>query len=151
MSAILERARGASAFERLERSTPSAFEMSTAYFVNPNSLNRSAWRKAIEELLAMRSLRDDWDGEGAVAPAPGTVEGAITFAQARAAERSTPPDCVTAGANGTIYFEWNSPSGFLEVEVRSAADVEQRFVPAESNDVRVERSSIGGAISDDQL
>lgn len=39
------------------------------------------WQCIIDELLRIRSLKDDWDGEGSEAPHPALVDGAITLAQ----------------------------------------------------------------------
>ncbi|MGL4550481.1 MAG: hypothetical protein ACRC33_04785 [Gemmataceae bacterium] len=41
----------------------------------------AAWGEAIDELLRIRSLGDDWDGEGGLAPPPALVDGAIISAR----------------------------------------------------------------------
>jgi hypothetical protein len=35
------------------------------------------WDQLIDELLGIRNLKDDWDGEGTEAPPPALVDGAI--------------------------------------------------------------------------
>jgi hypothetical protein len=87
-----------------------------------------AWSGLIDELLALRSLEDDWDGQGAEAPGAALVDGAINLARRFQEERQTPADRVTAGVNGTIFFGWHFPGGYREVEVISPTEAEVRSV-----------------------
>jgi hypothetical protein len=82
----------------------------------------------IDELLRIRNLEDDWDGEGTEAPHPSLVDGAITLAQELKAAMYPPAERVIAGVNGTIYFEWHTPLGYQEIEVTSPLDAECRWV-----------------------
>jgi hypothetical protein len=83
----------------------------------------------IDELLRIRNLEDDWDGEGTEAPHPALVDRAVTLAQSLEASGHQPADRVIAGVNGTVYFEWHTPLGYQEIEVTSPLDAECRWVP----------------------
>jgi hypothetical protein len=96
------------------------------------ALSINGWGPTIDELLRLRRLRDDWDGEGAEAPAPELVDSAITLAQDLQARGWLPPERVLASVNGTIYFEWHTPHGYVELEVTSPGEAECRFVPCGS-------------------
>lgn len=89
----------------------------------------AGWGETIDELLRLRSLSDDWDGEGSPAPTPALVDGAITLARTLEGASHQPPGRVTASVNGTVYFEWRSPMGYHEIEVTSPEAAEFRWVP----------------------
>ena len=86
------------------------------------------WQLLLDELLRIRNLKDDWDGEGTEAPHPALVDGAITLAQYLQANGGPPADRVIAGVNGTIFFEWHTPLGYQEIEVTSPMDAECRWL-----------------------
>src|SRR5947209_5833746 len=81
-----------------------------------------AWAPLLDELLRLRTLPDDWDGEGTAAPDPTLVDGAITLALYLRDTSTLPADRVIASVNGTIYFEWHTLRGYLEIEVTSPVD-----------------------------
>lgn len=87
------------------------------------------WRAAVDDLLATRLLADDYDGQGSPAPDPALVDGAITLAQTLSRRGVPPPARTHPGVNGTIYFEWYTPAGYVEVEVLSPTAAEHRFLP----------------------
>jgi hypothetical protein len=93
-------------------------------------LPANTWKLLFEELLRIRNLKDDWDGEGSEAPHPALVDAAIALAKDLEADGHVPADRVIAGVNGTVYFEWYSPLEYREVEVTSPLDVESRRVRA---------------------
>jgi hypothetical protein len=131
MSAIMQSARGASAFTQPDysflRSVGAAGTLFTPFSGHEEAPARS-WHPLIVELHRIRKLEDDWDGEGTEAPHPALVDGAITLAQYLQANRTRPADRVIAGVNGTIYFEWHTPLGYQEIEVLSPMDAECRRV-----------------------
>lgn len=86
------------------------------------------WPRLLDELLRIRNLEDDWDGEGTEAPPPALVDGAINLAECFQTNGVPPADRVIAGVNGTIYFEWHTPLGYQEIEVTSPTDAECRWV-----------------------
>jgi len=116
--------------------------MSTPTIAKSLSIDRAEqnkslpWDEVIDELLRIRILKDDWDGEGSPAPEPCIVDGAIAFAQYFVATGISPPHRAHAGVNGTIYFEWYLPQGYREVEVLAPDRAESRSILAgvESNE-----------------
>ncbi len=78
-----------------------------------------AWNHAIDKLLEIRSLTDDWDGEGAPAPECKLVDSAIRLAGWMQGKDMRPPSRIVAGPTGTVVFEWQSDTGetLLDVEV----------------------------------
>jgi hypothetical protein len=86
------------------------------------------WSQLIDDLLALRTLEDDWDGQGAKAPHPSLVDGAITLAQYLRASGMPPADFATAGVNGTVIFEWHLPTEYREIEVTTPVRAEGRSV-----------------------
>ncbi len=129
MSIVMQSARGASAFTHADHSF-----FSTAGEVRFASLGvtdapANTWGSLIDELLRIRNLEDDWDGEGTEAPHPALVDAAITLAQSLEASGRPPADRVIASVNGTVYFEWHTPLGYQEIEVTSPLDAEFRWVP----------------------
>lgn len=78
---------------------------------------RHAWGELIDELRALRSLEDDWDGQGAKAPDRDLVESAIKLAVLLRDHQIIPAHYATAGVNGTIHFEWIEADRSLDVEV----------------------------------
>jgi hypothetical protein len=139
MSKVMQSARGASAFTLADpffcgdEAGPAALHTDEA--------PAHGWDRLIDELLRIRNLSDDWDGEGSEAPDPALVDGAITLAQTLQAGGDSPAERVLASVNGTIYFEWHTPLGYREVEVTSPLDAESRFVRTGSNEVEVVRLS----------
>jgi hypothetical protein len=93
--------------------------------------------RLIDELLHIRNLEDDWDGEGTEAPHPNLVDAAIILAQNLAAGGFPPAERVIASVNGTIYFEWHTPLGYEEIEVMSPLDAEYRWVPKGSDETTI--------------
>jgi hypothetical protein len=95
------------------------------------------WSDVIGELLAVRNLQDDWDGQGAKTVNPALVDGAITLALHLQASGLPPADFAIAGVNGTVFFEWHDPTRFLEIEVTAPDQAEGRSVRKGSDEVGV--------------
>jgi hypothetical protein len=137
MTSVMQSARGASAFTQPDRSFFSrAAEGCPVYSRAEDDLGH-AWTQLIDELLRIRNLEDDWDGEGTEAPHPNLVDAAILLAQGLAASGLPPAERVIASVNGTIYFEWHTPFGYEEIEVLSPLDAEYRRVPKGSDETTV--------------
>ena len=96
-----------------------------------------AWSKRFDELLRLRDLKNDWDGEGSEAPHVGLVDGAMTLAQWLESEGTPSPERISASQNGTIYFEWHNDLGYVEIEVTSPRDAEYRCVPKGTDATKV--------------
>jgi sulfur carrier protein ThiS len=148
MSTTLQSARGASAFTQADSSVETilssrsrnAAQTSAFTWPDPDEQARAeTWHSLIDQLLRIRNLQDDWDGEGTEAPHPALVDRAITLAQYLQANGFPPAERVIAGVNGTIYFEWHTPLGYQEIEVLSPMDAECRWVRKGSNVTEVNR------------
>ncbi|MGL4464647.1 MAG: hypothetical protein ACRDD1_14875 [Planctomycetia bacterium] len=95
------------------------------------------WSAVFDELLRIRKLPDDWDGEGTASPNPSLVDGAISLAQRLRSIGCPPPNRVLASVDATVYFEWHSPIDYCEIEVVSPVDAEYRRVRDGSNETEV--------------
>lgn len=142
MSSVLEevgKARGAARFRIEQYAVPETAERSAAFFARRR--NTPEWDAVIQTLKSFRSLEDDWDGDGSLAPGPELVDGAIAFAQSVQLDGMDPPDRVVVSVNGTIYFEWHRPEEYHELEVLSPIEAEVRFFRHDSDEVSVARWS----------
>lgn len=121
MSRLATSARGASIFTVAEYDGLGSLALDGP---NPDRVRR--WAEVIDQLLAARSLCDDWDGQGAVAPDPALVDRAIAFALSQQQAGYAPPDFAIPSVNGTIVFEWHGLSEYVEFEVVSPDQVVRR-------------------------
>jgi hypothetical protein len=128
MSTGLRSARGASVFTYADRSSFDTPGKTSVPFTRAGDTLEQAWDCLIDDLLRIRNVKDDWDGEGSEAPHPFLVDSAIALALALKGRCSPPADRVIASVNGTVYFEWHFPSGYQEVEVTSPLDAQCRWV-----------------------
>lgn len=83
----------------------------------PSVVHRSNWARAtVDRLIAVASLRDNWDQRGSAA----VKADVLTFAWQLLAQimpvDGTPPVVVPLG-NGGIQLEWSSPTAELEIEI----------------------------------
>lgn len=82
------------------------------------SSHREDWDKRIEELEALRTYEDDWDGQGAEALSVELMDSAVNLAQLLIQRGIDAPSCVVPGVNGTVVFEWQREEGsYLEIEI----------------------------------
>ena len=82
------------------------------------------WQVAERELLEIGRLRDDWDGMGAKAPDPETVENAFVFLnRLRREGDSLPPGAITASPRGRIVFSWHIRETYLEAEIIDSTQI----------------------------
>src|SRR5262249_5004595 len=85
--------------------------------------NNAAWDRLLQELQRSRTLGDDWDGQGALAPAAGNVDWASDWVcQMRRYPQAIPPSRAVAGVGGEVYLEWQGAAqanhlGFCQAEV----------------------------------
>jgi hypothetical protein len=83
------------------------------------------WREREAEIRASALLTDDWDGEGAHAPAPGVVDTAVQLISLRWNEgRLPPPARVTISSDGTIIISWRGAGTYLEAEIEEPGRVQ---------------------------
>ena len=100
----------------------------TASSVGEPEASDRLWDATIVELLRIRLLEDDWDGEGTEAPGHAVVDRAIALAQDLRSLAFAPPDRVHACVNPTVCFEWHNTLCYTEIEVVSPIEVERRSV-----------------------
>ncbi len=76
------------------------------------------WPERIDELLAIRQLEDDWDGQGTPAPATQVVDSALILALLLRREGIAAPNAVTQGLSGGVHFDWQPADGrYIELQV----------------------------------
>lgn len=106
------------------------------------------WDERIDQLLAIRQLEDDWDGQGTPAPRVEVVDSALVLALLLRREGVEVPTGVVQGVNGDVLFDWQSPDGkYVEVEVNGpySADVFIRPPGQPMRHVRLEAQGSGEA------
>ncbi len=79
--------------------------------------NDSIWSDRIDDLLGIRQMEDDWDGQGAPAPTSEVVDSALVLALLLKKEGIAPPKLVTQGPSGGVHFDW-LPGGGKYIELR---------------------------------
>jgi hypothetical protein len=76
------------------------------------------WNRRIDELLAIRQLEDDWDGQGSPAPAVEVVDSAIVLALLLRRAGIAPPCQAVQDVQGSVCFDWQPGGGrYIELEV----------------------------------
>jgi hypothetical protein len=91
--------------------------METGVTVAPvDDRGQAAWVDVVLALRRLYSLRDNWDGLGAIAPPRDLVRSAVELAEAISRRNAIPPTTAVATALGTILFGWDGPD-YLEIEV----------------------------------
>jgi hypothetical protein len=86
----------------------------------------ATWKEVVDELLRIRTLQNNWDGEGSPAPAPALVDAALRFAGNLEKAKHPLPDTVYASGYGTVYLEWQTSPYREVIEVLSAGQMEIR-------------------------
>jgi hypothetical protein len=80
--------------------------------------NEAAWASTLHSIRLLGSLEENWDGQGAAAPAKDLLASAIGLAHLFAGRGLSPPDRVVPGIEGTVILEWQMPDGaYREVEI----------------------------------
>ena len=95
------------------------------------------WARAIDSLLSLRGYEDDWDGQGAVAPAKALVDTATAFATRVLARTSPPPDLAVPSVNGEIALEWHDEDSITEVVFSAQDAAEWRYYDRATRTSRV--------------
>lgn len=127
MSALLDYNQVAST-QHLTRPDTSGSAASFSQPMNGDSeAVRTAWQSVMVELREMRSLSDDWDGDGAIAPGVAVVDTALAQAIRLRSEYHNPPDRVIAGVNGSVVLEWFLFNRIEQMEIFSPDEVEVRI------------------------
>lgn len=85
------------------------------------------WVDVFNELERLKTLEEDWDGEGSSPPEHDVVNEAVLVARSLEQGKAIPPHRVHASVNGTVYFEWYLPRWYAELEVVGPGEVEVRY------------------------
>ncbi len=107
---------------------PIAMNETSSLLASPphESVADLGWIRSLDALHRIRTLDDDWDGEGSVAPGAALVDGAIRLAIELRDRGMIPPDFVLTTDEGTVHFEWRGPHEYREIEVLSPVAGELR-------------------------
>lgn len=85
------------------------------------------WRAAVDDLLEIRRLESNWDGEGAVAPVPELVDAAIKIVKQRM--HGLPPSRIVPVNDGSISLEWEFGGGyFMSLRVETPCEGQHMLV-----------------------
>lgn len=114
MSRMFDSRHSASAFTRTL--TPASRAAVPSELVFCGNGTRHDLDLILDELLRMRELLDDWDGEGSVAPDLVLVDDVTSFAYRQKREKTAAPARVVATVNGTICLEWYTQDLLIEYE-----------------------------------
>lgn len=79
------------------------------------------WQKLLKRMTEIRELRNDWDGEGALAPNQMAVKSVNDLLALLRETAQTPPTRIAPAFDGAIVVEWQLPDGlYRSAEIRSA-------------------------------
>ena len=131
MATTVDRRNSATAFTTTSAPTTRAALPSELAFCGDGP--RNDWDSIIDELLRMRELQDDWDGEGSVAPEKALVDDVTSYTYWRKKANELAPARVVATVNGTICLEWTINGLFIEYEFVEPDRVEVRHMRLKSN------------------
>ena len=83
------------------------------------------WKARVDDLLAIRTLTDDWNGFGAQPPDPQLIDNAIDLLRWLQGETDFgPPSRVTPSPVGSVVIEWQRDRDYLEAELGEPGVVE---------------------------
>ncbi len=106
------------------------------------------WTHVIQALSALRSLGNDWDGEGSEAPRLPTILKAVQVARLLELAKVPVPTTAAAARSGGIIFGWEDEAEYKEIEVLGSDRVEwMRVVPGSPpmhGEIPFERESASG-------
>lgn len=84
----------------------------------PTTQSAVSWERAVQTIVEMHNLGDDWDGLGAIPPSRELLESALGLAHLLSDKGMEPPLTVVAGTDGSVNFGWqDADGGYAEVEV----------------------------------
>lgn len=102
---------------------------SAGLFTYQDEKVRDQWESCLGELSHMLALRDNWDGEGALAPTRDTVLSLSDLLQQLRSHLWPAPARVVTGPNGEVVVEWQETGGYLELEALRPYEGEWMFEP----------------------
>jgi hypothetical protein len=113
------RSRAASAFaEPVRRSSQEVEADVSIRHVSQQRQNIERWAKSIADTADLRSLEEDWDGEGANAPRSENVDRALMFLNLlRHISPEMAPPTVVPGLTGEVILKWTKGASSLHAEI----------------------------------
>lgn len=87
--------------------------------------SKDRWAEVDRQLLRLRNLGDDWDGDGAVGPDPLLIDSARALLASLRRSGTPIPSRIVATVNGTVSFEWYSGGAMTQLEVIDIGMAEQ--------------------------
>lgn len=96
------------------------------------------WPYVIQALSALRSLGDNWDGEGSKAPSLATILRAIEVAHLLELASIPVPTTAVAARSGGILISWEDGAEYKEIEVLGPDQVEWMYIAPGSPPIHCE-------------
>jgi hypothetical protein len=91
------------------------------------------WNEAMQQLQAIRSVGENWDGYGAAAPRPEIIRSAEGFLHFLAKDVSVPAPYISPTRTGGVLFEWAHGPHQLEVDVYTRDDASYVYLNGETD------------------
>lgn len=83
------------------------------------------WDRILNELIRLRDLEDDWDGQGSLVLGRDNVEAALRWInEMRRWRQALPPSCAVPGTAGEVVFEWRGDAFQLAAEISTPEKIE---------------------------
>jgi hypothetical protein len=96
------------------RRRDSSTRRATSLAPSPMDVADRLLKKTVDDLLELRRLGNDWDGEGAIGPVPEIVDSAIDLINAN---KYGPPSRVVPVNDGRVSMEWYANGYFWSLRV----------------------------------
>lgn len=82
------------------------------------------WVETIRNLIIMRNLPDNWDGEDSEAPPPELIDSILAYIDILRGRGVPSPSRVSASPNGDVLLEWQEGDVYYEAEFSEPYNVE---------------------------
>lgn len=109
---------------RQERQDNTRGSVRQYFYVQPSSPTSSVAdefelrrRRSIDELLELRKIGSNWDGEGAAAPVPELIDSAISLINQN--KFGVPPSRIVPVNDGRVSLEWDTNGYFISLRIES--------------------------------
>jgi len=91
-----------------------------------------SWQIIFEKLTKLYSLRNNWDGEGAISPDYDSVGSADRYLRNMYQQDELAPTNISASTDGVIVIEFQYDDGYTEIEFCSPTKAEWMKVEGEN-------------------
>ena len=83
------------------------------------------WDRISNDLLRLRDLEHDWDGQGSLALDRANADAALRWInEMRRWRQALPPSCAVPGTTGEVVFEWRGDAFQLAAEISNPEKIE---------------------------